>query len=124
MTHFVVLESRQKRIFAVENPRAGGDMLRNGVDWVWLKSLTRREVGFWIDHQFRKIRCIERLDSSRQRSIAQNKDRGAVLARDPGRFDRDVKTIFHRRSREDDARAVAVSAVNCLMQIALLDIGR
>src|SRR5947207_15337843 len=48
VTHFVVLETRQKRIFAVENPRAGRDMLRNRVYWVWLKSLTRREVGFWI----------------------------------------------------------------------------
>src|SRR2546423_11010083 len=52
---------------------------------------------------------------------AQDKNGGAVLARDPGRFDRDIKTIFHRRGREDDTRAVAVSAVNCLMQIALLD---
>src|SRR2546422_3301410 len=39
VTHFVVLEARQKRIFAVQNPRAGGDMLRNRVYWVWLKSL-------------------------------------------------------------------------------------
>src|SRR5947207_3015899 len=48
---------------------------------------------------------------------------GAVLTRYPGRFDRDVKTIFHRRSREHDTRTVAVSAVDCLMQIALLDVG-
>src|SRR5436190_10903433 len=124
VTHFVVLEARQKRIFTVENPRARRDMLRNRVEWAWLKTLTGREAGFWMDHQFRQMRFVERLDPSRQRSIAQNKERGAVLARDTGRFDRNVKTIFHRRSREDDTRAVAMSAVNGLMQIALLNVGR
>ena len=124
VTHLVVFESGQKRIFAVENPRARGNMLSNRVDRVRLKSLAWREVRFRIDHQFRKIRFIERFDPRRQRSIAQNENRRAVLARDPGSFDCDVKTIFHRLSREHDTWAVAVSAIDRLMQIALLDVGR
>ena len=36
----------------------------------------------------------------------------------------DVEAILHRRGRENDARAVAVPAVNRLVQIALLHIGR
>ncbi len=31
-------------------------------------------------------------------------------------FDRDVETIFHGRGREDDARTVAVSAIDGLVQ--------
>src|SRR5207247_7925673 len=116
--------SRQTRRSAVENPRARGNMLSNRVDRVRLKSLAGREVRFRINHQFRKIRFIERFDPRRQRSIAQNENRRAVLARDPGSFDCDVKTIFHCLSREHDAWAVAVSAIDRLMQIALLDIGR
>src|SRR4051794_25434263 len=51
VTHFIVLESRQKRIFAVQNPRARRNMLSNRIDRVGLESLAWREVGFWIDHQ-------------------------------------------------------------------------
>src|SRR5207244_8316289 len=72
----------------------------------------------------RKIRFIERFNSCSERSIAQNEDWGAVLTRDPGRFDCDIKTIFHCLSRENDARTIAVSAIDRLMQIALLDVGR
>ena len=39
-------------------------------------------------------------------------------------FDRDVETIFDCSCREDDARAVAVPAIDRLEQIALLDVGR
>src|SRR5438552_17277173 len=77
-----------------------------------------------IDLQLLKFPFIDRFVPRRQRSIAQNENRRAVLARDPGSFDCDVKTIFHCLSREHDAWAVAVSAIDRLMQIALLDIGR
>src|SRR6476646_9658225 len=39
MTHFIVLESRQKRIFSVENPRARRNMLSNRIDRVGLERL-------------------------------------------------------------------------------------
>src|SRR6266576_6203460 len=49
MTHFIVLESRQKRVFAVENPGAGRDMLGDGIDRGRCKSLAWREVRLRID---------------------------------------------------------------------------
>src|SRR6266478_7249061 len=125
MAHLVVLEARQKRIFSIEHPRPGRDVLRDALEVVGLEpGRTRREVRLWIDHQLGKIRFVERLDPGGQRSVAQNKNRRAVLARDAGGFNRDVKTIFHRRRGEDDARTVTVAAEDRLMQITLLDDGR
>src|SRR5205823_13287956 len=98
-------------------------MLSTRVDRVRLKSLAWREVRFRIGYQCRKSRFIQRFRSRSERSIAQNKHRRAVLARNPGRFDCDVDTIFHCLGREHDARAVTVSAIDRLMQIALLDVG-
>ena len=123
MTHFIVLEPRQKRVFAVENSGAGRDMLGNGIDRVGFKSLAWREVRFRIDHQFRKIRFIECLDPGGEGGIAQNEYGRAVFARDPGRFNRDIETIFHARRRQHYAGAVTVPPINSLMQIALLDVG-
>ena len=52
-----------------------------------------------------------------------NENGRAVFAGDARCFNRDVETIFHRCGRQDNARAVAVSAENGLEKIALLDIG-
>ena len=84
--------------------------------------LSRREIGLGILHQLRQIRLIECFDARGQRCIAQNENGRAVFARDPGRFDRDIKTILHACCREHDARAVTVAAEDRLMQIALLDV--
>ena len=100
-------------------------MLRDLIDCIRLEaSRARRKIEVRIDHQILQLRFVERLDPRRQRGVAQNKNRRAVFARDAGRLDRDVKTIFHRRGRKDDARAVAVPAENGLKEIALLDIRR
>src|SRR5207249_10250604 len=69
-------------------------------------------------------RFIKSFDARSEGGVAQDENRRAVLARDPRRFDRDIETIFDCRCCEHDARAVAMSAINRLMQIALLDIRR
>ena len=100
-------------------------MLRDLIDRIGLEaSRARRKIQFRIDHQILQLRFVERFDPRRQRGVAQNENRRAVFARDARRFDRDVETIFHRRGRQHDARAVAVPAENRLKQIALLDVGR
>ena len=124
VTHFVVLKSGEKRVFSIENARAGRDVLCDLIDWIRLEGLARCQIRFWIDHQLRQIGLIECFDARGQRRIAQNENRCAVFARDPSCLDRDVKTIFHARCREHDARAVAVAAEDRLMQIALLDVSR
>src|SRR6266446_3013988 len=125
VTHLVMLEARQKRIFSIEHARPGRDVLRDALEVVGLEpGRTRREVRFWIDHQLGKIGFVERLDPGGKRSVAQNKNRRAVLARDAGGFNRDVKTIFDRGGGENDTRTVAVTSEDRLMQIALLDVGR
>src|SRR5437899_5794066 len=125
MAHLVVLEARQKRIFSIEHARPGRNVLRDALQVVGLEpGRARGEVRFWIDHQLGKVGFIERLDPSGKRSVAQNKNRRAVLARDAGGFNRDVKTIFDRRRGEDDARTVTVTSEDRLMQIALLGVGR
>src|SRR5436190_7707601 len=70
------------------------------------------------------MRFVEGLDARGQRRIAQDENGRAVFASDARGFDRDVKTIFHGGSGENDARAVAVPAVDRLEKIALLDVGR
>src|SRR5881394_780351 len=70
------------------------------------------------------MRFVEGLDARGQRGIAQDENGRAVFAGDARGFDRDVKTIFHGGSGENDAWAVAVSAVDRLEKIALLDVGR
>src|SRR5262249_54423532 len=79
----------------------------------------RGEVRSWINHQPGKIWFVERLDPRGQRSVAQNKNGRAILARDAGGFNRDVKTIFNGRCGEHDARTVTVTSEAALMQIAL-----
>src|SRR5882724_565596 len=68
------------------------------------------------------MRFVEGLDARGQRRIAQDENGRAVFAGDARGFDRDVKTIFHGGSGENDARAVAVPAVDRLEKIALLDV--
>src|SRR5437762_4317035 len=125
MPHLVVFESADKRIFPVEDARAGRDVLRDTLKIVRFEpALAWREIGFRIDHQFRKIRFVECLDPRGEGGVAQNKNRRAVFARDPGRFNCDVETIFYRRWGEHDAWTVAVAAEDGLMQMALLNICR
>src|SRR5438270_7042970 len=125
MAHLVVLETRQKRIFSIYHARPGRDVLRDALEVVRLEpGRARGEVRFWIDPQLGKVGFVERLDPRGQRSVAQNKNRRAVLARDAGGFNRDVKPIFNRGGGEDDTRTIAVAAEDRLMQIALLDVGR
>src|SRR6266700_435112 len=122
MTHLVVFEPTDKRIFSVEDARAGRDVLCDTLKIVRLDTaLAWREIGLRVDHQFHKIRFVERFDSRGQRGVAQNENRRAVFARDPGRFNRDKETIFHTRCREHNARTVTVTAEERLMQSALLD---
>ena len=82
-----------------------------------------RQVRFRIDHQTRELRFFEGLDASGERGIAQNENRRAVFAGDARGFDRDVETILDPFGSEDDARAVAMTAVDRLVQIALFDVG-
>src|SRR5437762_3331591 len=125
MAHLVVLEARQKRIFSIEHARPGRDVLCDALGVVGLEpGRTRGEVRFRIDHQLGKIGFVERLDLGGKRSVAQSKDRRAVLARDAGGFNRDVKTFFNRGGGEHDTRTIAVAAEDRLMQIALLNVGR
>src|SRR5438105_6252937 len=125
MAHLVVLEARQKRIFSIEHARPGRDVLRDALEVVGLEpGRARGEVRFRIDHQLGKIGFVERFDAGGKRSVAQNKNRRAVLARDAGGFNRDVKTIFNRGGGEHDTRTIAVAAEDRLMQIALLNVGR
>src|SRR5436190_18447860 len=70
------------------------------------------------------MRFVEGLDARGQRRIAQDENGRAVFPGDARGFDRDVKTIFHGGRGENDARAVAVPAVDRLEKIALLDVGR
>src|SRR5439155_16624932 len=103
----------------------GRDVLCDALEVVGLEpGRARGEVRFRIDHQLGKIGFVERLDPGGKRSVAQNKNRRAVLARDAGGFNRDVKTIFNRGGGEHDTRTIAVAAEDRLMQIALLDVGR
>jgi hypothetical protein len=125
VAHLVVFESADKRIFSVAHDRTGRDVLRDTLEIVRLEpTVARREIGLGINHQFRKVRFVKRLDARGQRGVAQNKNWRAVFARDPGRFDRDVKTIFYSRWSEHDARAVAMAAEDGLMQIALFNVCR
>ena len=124
VTHLVVLESGEQRIFSVEDARARRNVLRDLIDRIRLVCLPWRKVRLGIDHQLRKIRLVERFDARRERCVAQNENRRAVFSRDPCGFDRNIETIFHARGREHDSRAVAVTAEDRLMQIALLDVRR
>src|SRR5262249_17368464 len=123
MTHLVVLEAGQKRVFSIENTCAWRDVLRDLVDGIRFMRLTRCQIRFGILHQLRQIGFVKRFDARGQRRVAQNEYRRAVFARDACRFERDVEAIFHARWREHYARTVAVTAKDRLMQIALLDIG-
>src|SRR6266404_1235526 len=103
--------------------RAGGDVLRDPLKIVRLETtLAWCEIGLRVDHQLRKIGLVERFDARGERGVAQNKNRRAVFARDARRFNRDVETIFDARRCEYNTRAVAVTAEDGLMQIALLNI--
>src|SRR5204862_4880926 len=68
------------------------------------------EIWLRVDHQLRKLGLVKRFDTRSERRVAQNKNRRTVFARDPGRFNRDVETIFDARCCEHNARAVAVAA--------------
>src|SRR5882757_11113341 len=113
MAHLVVFESADERIFPIKDARAGRDVLGDTLKIVRLETaLAWCEIGLRVDHQVRKIGLIERFDARGERSVAQNENRRAVFARDPGRFNRDVKTIFYARCCEHNARTVAVTAEN------------
>src|SRR5207237_10240163 len=113
------------RICAFKDARAGRDVLRDTLEIVRLETaLAWCEIGLRVDHQLRKVGLVERFDARGERGVAQNKNRRAVFARDPGRFNRDVETIFDARRCEHNTRAVAVTAEDGLMQIALLNICR
>src|SRR6266446_9938416 len=119
MPHLIVLETGDEWIFSVEHSCPGRYMLGDALEIIRLEpALTWFEIRFRIDHQLSEIGFIESFDARGQRGVAQNENRRAVFARDPRRFDRDVKTIFHGRCRENNAPTVTVSAVNRLMQIA------
>src|SRR6266581_5833505 len=125
MPHLVVLESADKGIFPVEDARPRWDVLCDTLKIVGLETaLARCEIGLRVDYQLRKIGFVKRFDPRGERGVAQNKNWRAVFARDPGRFNRDVETIFHARCRQHDARTVAVTAVDRLMQIALHNVCR
>src|SRR5258707_15245958 len=114
--HLVVFESADERIFSVKDARAGRDVLRDTLEIVRLETaLAWCEIGLRVDYQLRKIGLVERFDARGERGVAQNKNRRAVFARDPGRFNRDVETIFHARCCEHNARTVAVAAEDRLM---------
>src|SRR5947199_9395059 len=120
MTHLVVLKPGEKRVFAIENTRARRDMVRDLIDGIRFVRLPRSQVWFRIHYQFGQIGLIERFDARGERGSAKNENGCAVFARDASRFNCDVKTIFHTRRGEHDPRAVAVTAKDGLMQIALL----
>ena len=50
MTHFVVFESGEKRIFSIENACARRDVLRDLIDRIRFMRLPRCQVRFGIDH--------------------------------------------------------------------------
>src|SRR5262249_62031242 len=107
------LEARQKRIFSIEHARPGRNVLRNALQVVALKPWRARgEVRSWINHQPGKIWFVERLDPRGQRSVAQNKNGRAILARDAGGFNRDVKTIFNGRCGEHHPRTFTVPSAD------------
>src|SRR5256886_4633976 len=125
MPHLVLYDPADERIFSVKDARARRDVLRDTLKIIRLEAaLAWCEIGLRVDHQLRKIGLVERFDTRGEGGVAQNKNWRTVFARDPGRFDRDVETIFHARCCEHNARAVAVTAENRLMQIALLNVCR
>src|SRR6266550_7565915 len=124
MPHLVVFESADERIFSVKDARARRDVLRDTLELIRLEAaLAWCEIGLRVDHQLRKIWLVERFDTRGERRVAQNKNRRTVFARDPGRFNRDVETIFDARCCKHNTRTVAVAAEDRLMQIALLNVG-
>src|ERR1041385_1832161 len=70
MTHFVVLETGEQRIFPVEDARSRRNVLRNLIDGIRLMRLARRKVRLWINHQLGKIGFVERFDARGERCVA------------------------------------------------------
>ena len=122
---FVVLQTGDGGVFAAQHLGAGRRVLGDVIERIRFEiDRTRAQVELGALHQRFEIGLVERLDPGREGRVAEDENRGAVFAGNPPRLNRGVETIFHRGRSQHHAGAVAVSAEDGLVQIALLDVGR
>ena len=127
MSEFVVLEAGGDGIFPARDARAGRDVARDAVrrgEVVRLVIRDGREVRRDVLAEVLQVGAGECLDARRNRLVAQDDHRRAEFPRDVHRLDRRVEAVLDARRREHHARAVAVTAEDRDVQVALLLVRR
>ena len=124
VAELVVLEARDHRVLPGGDAGAGRRVAGLAVERVRLEvGRPLRAVRPRGDHQRLQVGLVEGLDAGGECLVGEQEHGGRVRAGDADGLHREVEAVLDVLRGQDDARSVAVAAVDRLHQVGLLDVG-